>query len=111
MNRSTGYRFFVWFFRLFLLAFVLAPLLWGLRTSFSMTNYDPRIIPKEVTIQNYIAVLHNEAFYTSVLNSIFYSAVSVALLLLIIVPCLGFLQNNTTTLLFIGPFFRVNRNP
>ncbi|MDE6959422.1 MAG: carbohydrate ABC transporter permease [Lachnospiraceae bacterium] len=86
MNKSKGYRYFVWFFRIFLLAFVLAPLLWGMRTSFSLTNYDPRIIPKEVTIQNYIAVLHNEAFYTSVLNSIFYSAVSVALLLLIIVP-------------------------
>lgn len=86
MNKSKGYRIFVWFFRIFLLAFVLLPLLWGVRTSFAKTNYDPNIFPKELTVGNYISVLHNEAFYTSIVNSVFYSGVSVMLLLIIIIP-------------------------
>lgn len=86
MNSSRPYRVFVWVSRIVLLVFVLTPILWGIRTSLAATNYDTKIIPSDPSLNNYVAVLHNEAFFQSLFNSLFYSAVSIVFLLIIIVP-------------------------
>ena len=86
MNRSKTYRVFVWIARIFLLIFVLVPLLWGFRTSLAATNYDTQIIPDNPSLMNYVSVLRNEAFFQSLINSLSYSAISILFLLIIIVP-------------------------
>lgn len=86
MNSSKSYRIFAWIARIMLLAFVLIPILWGIRTSLAATNYDTKIIPTDPSLNNYLTVFKNEAFLHSLLNSLSYSAISIACLLIIIVP-------------------------
>lgn len=69
-----------------LLAFVFVPILWGIRTSLSASNYDLAIVPEETTFGNYARMLTNSSILTSLGNTVVYALGTIALLLIVIIP-------------------------
>lgn len=83
---NKGYRIFITVCRIFVLIFVLVPIIWGLRTSFAASNFDVSIIPKEVTFANYISVvITNRSFVIGLKNSLIVSFGTIIILLPIII--------------------------
>jgi multiple sugar transport system permease protein len=83
---NKGYRVFLAVFRALLLFFVFLPILWGLRTSIAASNMDLNIIPRQITLKNYLYVLNNGSFLSGIRNSVIYAAGTIVLLLPIIIP-------------------------
>ena len=83
---SKGYRVFSSVFRILLLIFVFVPILWGLRTSLSASNMDLNIIPRQLTLRNFVFAMQNQSFLSGIRNSVIYAIGTIALLLPIIIP-------------------------
>lgn len=74
------------FLQVLILIFVFIPILWGLRTALTADYLDINIIPKKLTLDNFILTLQGESFLQAMGNSILYALGTILVLLPIIVP-------------------------
>jgi multiple sugar transport system permease protein len=70
----------VWFGFIAIAAFVLLPLLWGLRTSLA-PEFDSKIIPSSFTLKNYISVMSRPELFLYSGNSLIISIATIAIVL------------------------------
>jgi len=88
-DRPAGYHFAL--LASFLVAvLVLGPVVWALATSFKTeveaVAVPPTLLPRTVTIENYVKVFRDQSFPRDFLNSLAYSVGAVALALIVGIP-------------------------
>ncbi len=117
ISRYTGI-FFKYFSLILFALLILLPLFWVVMSSFKTTleiNADPFALPTKLYFQNYINAWERAEMGTYFLNSIFLTAASLALLIVLAVPCsytlsrFKFPGSKVISLIFMaGLFINVN---
>jgi ABC-type glycerol-3-phosphate transport system permease component len=84
---SIGIYILVWGSGLIFAAFSMGPVLWGVSTAFKPTadqyQYPPQWIPRTITLEHFVSVLHNQVILRGFVNTLAISVATTAIALVV----------------------------